>query len=205
MFEVKATAGDTHLGHCVNAPNAPCPLPRKRLSRSTLFPTMLLVVPREVPLSRRRFFNGKEPNRSVNTDEAVASGAAAQAAILTGEMQDLLLWDVTPLSMVLETTGDAATKLIERNTTAPTEKGQTFTTYAHSQPGVPVRVIGAMTMHEVHDHGVPSEFSASWPRPCRDERDCERAAGARRRRPTSPRLRACCWPSCRFMIVQHLH
>jgi molecular chaperone DnaK len=86
-------------------------------------------------------FFGKEPNKSVNPDEVVAIGAAIQGAILAGEVTDLLLLDVTPLSLGIETMGGVTTRLIERNTTIPTRKSQVFSTAEDNQTAVDIRVV----------------------------------------------------------------
>jgi len=86
-------------------------------------------------------FFGKEPNRSVNPDEAVAVGAAIQAGVLQGDVKDVLLLDVTPLSLGIETLGGIATKLIERNTTIPTSKSQVFSTAADNQTSVEIHIV----------------------------------------------------------------
>ena len=127
---------DKTIGPCKNA------LSDAALSSSNIDEILLVGGQTRTPKVQQKVqgYFGKEPNRSVNPDEVVAVGAAIQAAVLKGDVKEVLLLDVTPLSLGIETLGGIFTKIIERNTTIPTKKSQVFSTAADNQPAVTIKI-----------------------------------------------------------------
>ncbi|MBN1822540.1 MAG: molecular chaperone DnaK, partial [Prolixibacteraceae bacterium] len=151
----------------INATIAPCEKALKNagLSSSEIDEVILVGGSTRIPAIQEKVKNffGKNPSKGVNPDEVVAVGAAIQGGVLTGEVKDVLLLDVTPLSLGIETMGGVMTRLIEANTTIPTKKTETFTTASDNQPSVEIHILqgerpmaqGNKTIGRFHLDGIP--------------------------------------------------
>ena len=145
MMKLSRARFESMVSDLVDKAKEPCrkALADAQLSASDIDEVILVGGMTRMPLVQKMVaeFFGKEPNRSVNPDEVVAMGASIQGGILTGDVKDVLLLDVTPLSLGIETMGGVCTKLIDRNTTIPVKKSQIFSTAADNQTSVEVNVL----------------------------------------------------------------